>query len=389
MVLRDIQLRGSKRTFIIDFVNDCPTGQGSYSDNSSAVKIASASGTNIEAKDVGPKVPLQIANVAGIDQALKKLNSFLGDFDCQFQFTYVQRSCSVVLHGGHGSGKTFLINKVIATGWGKVHRIERSAKISTIRDIFKDATSTQPSIIVIDELEKLVSKEDSVSEHIAGVLGDEMDKLVSGHSKSLPRVIVIAATLDIGTIPMSLRKRGRFLDDIPLPVPDATARKAILKSLSLPIHPDKHDEILERIGDKTHAYTAEDLLLLLDKAGRIAEESLRGKKKASMEKGIEVEKADGWEKVEGDEKADGEEKIDKEETEAPKNFYLAEEDIEQALLSVRPTAMHDITLRPPSVRWEDIGGQETVKKALRRAVETPLLVSHSSYSHISEIHSDI
>ncbi|CAG8951768.1 hypothetical protein HYFRA_00005570 [Hymenoscyphus fraxineus] len=341
MVFKDILFRGAKRTFVVESVNDLPNGQGSYSEASSSVKIVGPLGANMEPKEAGPKVPLHIANVAGVDQALKKLNRFLSNFDRQFKFTSAQRSCSVVLHGGHGTGKTFLINKVIATGWGKVHRIERSTKVAAIRNTFKDAASTQPSIIVIDELEKLVSKEDSVSEDVTAVLGDEMDKLVSGHSSCLPRVIVIAATLDIGTIPLSLRKRGRFSVDIPLPVPDAAARKAILKSLSFPIHPDKHDETLERIGDRTHAYTAEDLLSLLDTACEIAEE-----------------------------KEDWKEK----ETENPEeSYYLAEEDIEQALLLIRPTAMHDITLRPPSVRWDEIGGQETIKKALRRAVETPLL----------------
>ena len=41
--------------------------------------------------------------------------------------------------------------------------------------------------------------------------------------------------------------------------------------------------------------------------------------------------------------------------------------------------MHDITLKPPSVRWDEIGGQDSVKNALRRAVETPLLVSHECF----------
>jgi AAA family ATPase len=43
-------------------------------------------------------------------------------------------------------------------------------------------------------------------------------------------------------------------------------------------------------------------------------------------------------------------------------------DYHEALRLVRPSAMHDINLKPPPIRWDDIGGQETVKLSLRRAV---------------------
>ncbi|KFY30877.1 hypothetical protein V493_01589, partial [Pseudogymnoascus sp. VKM F-4281 (FW-2241)] len=56
----------------------------------------------------------------------------------------------------------------------------------------------------------------------------------------------------------------------------------------------------------------------------------------------------------------------------PPTPSLTQPDLDLALLSVRPTAMHDITLRPPKVHWSDIGGQHALKRALRRAVETPL-----------------
>ncbi len=106
------------------------------------------------------------------------------------------------------------------------------------------------------------------------------------------------------------------------------------------IDPNSRDELLDKLGDRTHAYTAEDLVSLLDTACEIAEEKLDAVTSATNED----------------------------------THCLKPEDIDQALLLVRPTAMHDITLQPPSVRWEDIGGQDSVKNALRRAVETPLLV---------------
>lgn len=339
MTFKHLSLRGPKRTFTVDFVNGKLTSLGRY-DESSSVTISSPLENLPSAQTNGPVSPLEVVNIAGIDQALKKLNRFLSNFGRQFKFTWAQRSCAVLLHGGHGTGKTFILNKIIGTGWGKVIRIESDIKPATIRTIFKDARLCQPCIIVVDELESIVSKEDATSQSVAKALGEELDGLSQGNGgTSLPRVLVVAATLDAGSIPLSLRKRGRFRTDIPLPIPDAAARKAILKSLVPPVDPSTRDEMLDKLGDRTHAYTAEDLVSLLDTACEIAEERFEAGDCATHEE----------------------------------ECFLKQDDLDQALLLVRPTAMHDITLQPPSVRWEDIGGQDSVKNALRRAVETPLL----------------
>ncbi|TVY30306.1 ATPase family protein [Lachnellula hyalina] len=336
MTFKNVTLTGQKRAFVVDFVNNTPTGHGTFDKKASSVKISS----QIDQPQINAVLPeLQLVNIAGIDQALKKLNDFLGDFQDDFPSLQEQKSCAVLLHGGHGSGKTFLIDQIIGTGWGKVHRVKRDMKPPAIRTLFRDAKLSQPSIIVIDNLENLVSKEDSISESITEVLEEELDGLVRGLSDTLSKVLVVGATLNANRIPMSLRDLGRFDEDILLPIPDSAARKAILKSLSPPLNPDVPIDTLEKLGERTHAYTAKDLRKLLNKAYQLARRARRGKS----------------------------------DTEAPESFYLEQDHIEQALLLVRPTAMHDITLQPPSVKWDEIGGQENVKEALRQAVETPLL----------------
>ncbi|CZT04628.1 hypothetical protein WAI453_007764 [Rhynchosporium graminicola] len=339
MMFKSISPMGVKRDFIIDFVNGKPAGMGKY-DPETSVKLSSRIEVPYQVEVDRPLARLEVVDIAGIDQALKKLNRFLSNFDRQFKFTWAQRSCAVLLHGGHGTGKTYLLNKIINTGWSKnVLRLESDAKLSNIRSTFRDAKLSQPSIIVIDDLESLVSKEDVTSSNMAKAIGEELDVLAQSHSgSSLPRVLVIATSLTSSNIPMSLKKRGRFRTEIPLPIPDVFSRKAILQSLKPPLDPSTSETTLNKLGDRTHAYTAEDLVALLDAACEIAED-----------------------------------KVEMIESENPDAFYLSQEDIEEALLLVRPTAMHDITLQPPSVRWDEIGGQDSVKNALRRAVETPLL----------------
>ncbi|KAH8802819.1 putative ATPase family gene 2 protein [Xylogone sp. PMI_703] len=339
MTFKNISLRGPKRTFVVDAVNGELSSLANFNESSNVTIIAQDESSQVDNLNHST-AHLQVTNLAGIDQSLKKLNRFLSNFNREFKYTWAQRSCAVLLHGGHGTGKTLILNKLAESAWGKVYRIDHETKPTAIRSIFKDAKLNQPSIIIMDDFEDIVSKEDAESHTITKVLGEELDRLVDGvRSNALPRILVAAATLNPSNIPLSLKKRCRFRTEIPLPIPDANARKQILKSLSPPLPDELREEILDRLGDRTHAYTPEDLVSLLDAACEIAEERFDNTEESSLDNAL----------------------------------FLNQDDIEQALMMVRPTAMHDVTLQPPQVRWNQIGGQESVKKALRRAVETPLL----------------
>jgi AAA family ATPase len=335
-----ISRRAIKRTFLVESINGSATSMGLFSD-SSIVRIGSESA--LQPQPNGDAKRLEVVDIAGIDQALAKLNRFLRRFDRKYIHT-APKSCAALLHGGPGTGKSFIMKKIASTGWGKTYEIESNIKPTAIKTTFDDARLHQPSIIIIDDLESIVSKDDSISQDNAKALGKELDNLVQDQqSNTLPRILVLAAAQDAGRIPISLKKRGRFTTDILLPLPDATARKLILRSLDFPLHSSVQEEMLDKLGDRTHAYSAQDLVLLQDAANEYFEDRAE---------------ANGWDGSEED-------------------CYLNQEDIERALLAVRPTAMHDITLQPPKVRWQEIGGQKSVKNELREAVETPLLVSLS------------
>ena len=339
-----VSRRATKRTFVVESIDGSKTNMGQFSENS-VVKIGNE--TALQPQQNEETKRLEVVDIAGIDQALAKLNRFLSRFGRKYVHT-APKSCAALLHGGPGTGKSFILDKIASRGWGKVYGIEGNIKPAAIKSTFDDARLHQPSIIIIDDLESLVSKDDSISHENSKALGKELDNLVNGReSNILPRILVLAAAQDAGRIPIALKKRGRFTTDILLPLPDATARKMILKSLDFPLDSSAREETLDKLGDRTHAYSAQDLVLLQDAANEYFEDRAE---------------ANGWDGTEDD-------------------CYLNQEDIERALLAVRPTAMHDITLQPPKVRWEEIGGQKSVKNELREAVETPLLVSLSITYH--------
>jgi transitional endoplasmic reticulum ATPase len=47
-------------------------------------------------------------------------------------------------------------------------------------------------------------------------------------------------------------------------------------------------------------------------------------------------------------------------------------DFQNAIRETTPTAMREVYLEPPEVKWDDIGGLNTVKRELQEAVEWPM-----------------
>lgn len=53
------------------------------------------------------------------------------------------------------------------------------------------------------------------------------------------------------------------------------------------------------------------------------------------------------------------------------NLKVTYEDFQKARMIIRPSAMREVILEVPKVRWEDVGGQKDVKAQLMEAVEWP------------------
>jgi len=53
-------------------------------------------------------------------------------------------------------------------------------------------------------------------------------------------------------------------------------------------------------------------------------------------------------------------------------IVVTREDFQNALQNIEPSALREVFIEVPAVRWKEIGGLESVKQELIEAVEWPL-----------------
>ncbi|KAK3943819.1 P-loop containing nucleoside triphosphate hydrolase protein [Diplogelasinospora grovesii] len=343
---------GPERSFVVASVNGRSTGNARYIHKKTGVRIAEPAAAITDTNQVNGVAPqtLEVTGIRGLDAQIEKLNDLLGCLSMPSSLREGLPLPGIIIHGGHGTGKTMLLDNMAKSGWGTVHRIQFKDKLSEIQEVFQKAKLQQPSIILIDQLERLIDKERNNRAAVIQAICEAMDGLAAEADLrgEPPRVMVVATCLDFTTdVPADLKEPRRFTSEVYLPVPDVACRREILASLMLRVEPDKEEDLLRSLSERTHAYNGKDLWLLVNEARLIGSTRTRKTTPASTPAPEDASET-------------GEE--------APAPQYCLPEDYEKALKIVRPSAMHDVNLKPPPIRFDDIGGQESVKKALRRAV---------------------
>ncbi|MEM4222133.1 MAG: CDC48 family AAA ATPase, partial [archaeon] len=257
----------------------------------------------------------------------------------------------ILLYGPPGTGKTLLAKAVANESEANFYSIQGPEIISKfvgeaeerLREIFKKAQETAPSIIFIDEIDSIAPKREEVVGEVEKRVVAQLLTLMDG-LQSRGKVIVIGATNRPNALDPALRRPGRFDREIELPVPDKQGRKEILQihTRGMPLAEDVN---LDELAANTHGFVGADLAALAREA---AMKTLRRilPKINLEEETIPVEVLD--------------------------SLKVTQEDFENALKEIQPSALREVLVEIPNVRWLDIGGLENVKKELIEAVEWPL-----------------
>jgi transitional endoplasmic reticulum ATPase len=263
----------------------------------------------------------------------------------------VEAPKGVILHGPPGTGKTLLAKAVANETNANFYTIGGPEIMSKfygeseerLRNVFQEAQKNAPSIIFIDELDSIAPKREEVSGEVERRIVAQLLSLMDG-LKARGKVVVIGATNRINAIDPALRRPGRFDREIELGVPDRDGRLDILQihTRGMPLEKDVN---LERLADITHGFVGADLHALAKEA------AIRALRRILPEINLSAESipADILNKI-----------------------IVKMQDFIDVVNEMEPSAMREVFVEVPDVKWEDIGGLEAIKQELREAVEWPL-----------------
>src|ERR671924_405814 len=268
-----------------------------------------------------------------------------------FERIGIEAPKGVLLHGPPGTGKTLLAKAVANETNANFYSIGGPEIMSKfygeseerLREVFKEAEENAPSIIFIDEIDSIAPKREEVTGDVEKRVVSQLLTLMDG-IKSRGKLVVIGATNRPNAIDPALRRPGRFDREIEIGIPDEQGRLDVLQ-----IHtrgmPLTEDVDLASIARVTHGFVGADLEALSKEA------AMRSLRRILPEINLQQPKIPA---------------------EILNKIKVTKQDFDEALRDIQPSAMREVLVQRPNVRWEDIGGLQQVKEELAEAIEWPL-----------------
>jgi transitional endoplasmic reticulum ATPase len=268
-----------------------------------------------------------------------------------FQRLGVDPPKGVLLHGPPGTGKTLLARAVANESAAKFFLINGPEIMGSaygeserhLREIFEQASEAAPSIIFIDEIDSIAPKRGQVTGEAEKRLVAQLLTLLDG-IEPRQNTVVIAATNRPEAIDEALRRPGRFDREIVVGVPDQPGRREILgiHTRGMPLAPDVN---LDDLARRTYGFVGADLAALCREAALEAVRRIMPRINLA-EQVIPTEILDA--------------------------LTVEVGDFENALKRVQPSAMREVMVEAPQIRWDDIGGLDQARDRLKEGVELPL-----------------
>ena len=292
-----------------------------------------------------------IGGMAGTIDQLREMVELPLRYPELFQRLGVDPPKGLLLYGPPGTGKTrlaravanesdasfFLINgpEIMGSAYGESE--------GRLREIFEEAAKSAPSIVFIDEIDSIAPKRGSVQGEAEKRVVAQLLTLMDG-LEARANLVVIAATNRPEAIDEALRRPGRFDREIVVGVPDERGRREILgiHTRGMPLG-DKVD--LAELARTTYGFVGADLAALTREAAIEAVRRIMPKLNLE-ERTIPAEVLD--------------------------ELSVTREDFLEALKRVQPSAMREVMVEAPRVRWDDVGGLDAAQNRLKEGVELPL-----------------
>ncbi|KAF2027394.1 AAA-domain-containing protein [Setomelanomma holmii] len=274
--------------------------------------------------------------IATIDRTL----SFLTNASLNMSDQYLLGPTALLFHGPEGTGKSLLLERLAECSWQEVFRVNLEThpkgQIKAFSEVFEDAREKQPSLILMDNLDKFLEKADA----LVNRLKIELARLEG------TQVVVAATARSVYDIDTSLRTTSAFKTELELFPPNVRQREEILRQI---LGPGRKLATVDFPGlaARTHGFVGRDIHKLcgLARNRRVqgAYESLDDDQKTTL--GEILEKTD----------------------------FVTQEDFDAVIDQVQPTVLKESILEVPKVRWTDIAGLDHVRALLEAITIRPFM----------------
>lgn len=267
-----------------------------------------------------------------VDVALGKCN--IGDF-------FISKG--ILLYGTPGVGKSTIANAIISeynVNYFNVHSSDIYSKSMgeterKLKEIFTEAKAKTPCIILLEDIDTLCPKRSSSSTDQERRVLAQIISLFDGLQNTKDNVVVIATTSRIEFVDASLRRPGRIDKEFEVYVPLQSTRFDILFKLLKKVPNTLSENDIVNISFSTHGFVGADIYGLCSQALM-----------AAIKRQHSINATD--------------------------EINITIEDFNYALTVTKPSAMKEVLVEVPTVRWSDIGGQKELKLKLKQSIEWPL-----------------